>query len=142
MLFFSREVKYALGKEPNFHIFGASISLSGSIGESEEERNRKINEMLKTKDDSQKIETVQIITMFFGRRWEVLKCSINDLSSDERTNWDSSTEEQKKIIITAVRKKKLEKIKAEIEHRGSHARQLFASRLPHDFIHLFRNYLP
>lgn len=114
MLFVSSEVKYALEKEPNFYILGVSVSWSGSIEESEEDRDIKLAEMMKAKDSSQKEETVQVILKFF-HFWQTLTLYKDNLSKDESENWESYTEEQRKSIVKKVRKEKLEKIKAEIE---------------------------
>jgi hypothetical protein len=113
MLFFSSEVKYALEKEPNFYILGVSVSWSGSIEESEEERNKRLAEMMEAEDISQKEETVQIILKFF-HFWQTFAIKDN-LSEDETKNWESYLEEQRKLIVIKVRKVKLEKIKQEIE---------------------------
>ncbi len=114
MLFVSNEVKYALEKEPNFYILGASVSWSGSIEESEEDRDKRLAEMMKAKDSSQKEETVQVILKFF-HFWQTLTIYKDNLSEDESKNWEGYTEEQRKSIVKKVRKEKLEKIKAEIE---------------------------
>ncbi|HBK33407.1 TPA: hypothetical protein DEP34_00330 [Candidatus Uhrbacteria bacterium] len=114
MLFVSSEVKYALEKEPNFYILGVSVSRSGSIEESEEDRDKRLAEMMKAKDSSQKEETVQVILKFF-HFWQTLTIYKDNLSEDESKNWESYTEEQRKSIVKKVRKEKLEKIKAEIE---------------------------
>lgn len=114
MLFFSSEIKYTLEKEPNFYILGVSVSWSGSVEESEEDRDKRLSEMMKAKEISQKNETIQIIFNFF-RFWPVLTVSKDYLSEDECKNWDSYTEEQRRAIVKRVRKQKLEKIKADIE---------------------------
>lgn len=114
MLFTSSEVKYALEKEPNFYILGVSVSWSGSVDESEEERDKRITETMKAKDISQKEETINIILKFF-HFWPVLAIYKDNLSEDESKNWESYTEEQKKLIVKKVRKSKLDKIKTEIE---------------------------
>jgi hypothetical protein len=114
MLFFSNEVKYALEKEPNFHILGVGVSWSGSIEESEEERDKRLYEMLKAKDLSQKGETIQIIFKFF-HFWKSLTIYKDDLSEVESKNWDRYSKEERIVIMKKVRKEKLEKIKADIE---------------------------
>jgi hypothetical protein len=114
MLFVSSEVKYALEKEPNFYILDVSVSWSGSIEESEQERDKRLAEMMQAKDISQKEETVQIILKFF-HFWQTLTIYKDNLSEDESKNWESYAEEQRKSIVTRVRKVKLEKIKQEIE---------------------------
>lgn len=111
MLFFLGEVKDALEKEPNFYIFGGIVSWSGSIEENEEDRDKRLVEMMKAKDSSQKEETVQVIIKFFYF-WQAL--TIN-LSEDESKNWAGYTEEQRKSIVKKVRKEKLEKIIKELE---------------------------
>ncbi len=114
MLLVSSEVKYALEKEPNFYILGVSVSWSGSIEESEEDRDKRLAEMMKAKDSSQKEETVQVILKFF-HFWQTLTIYKDNLSEDESKNWEGYTEKQRKLIVKKVRKEKLEKIKAEIE---------------------------
>jgi len=114
MLFSSIEVKYALEKESNFYILGVSVSWSGSVDESEEDRDKRLAEMMKAKDLSQKEETLQIILKFF-HFWQTLTLYKDNLSEDESKNWESYTEEQRKLIVKKVRKEKLEKIKVEIE---------------------------
>jgi len=114
MLFSSSEIKYALEKEPNFYILGVSVSGSGSVEESEEDRDKRLSEMMKAKEISQKNETIQIIFNFF-HFWPVLTVYKDDLSEDESKNWGSYTEEQRRAIVKRVRKQKLEKIKADIE---------------------------
>lgn len=114
MLFVSGEVKYALEKEPNFYISGVNVSGSFSIEESEEERYKRLAEMMETKNISQKEETIQIILGYF-HFWQTLTIYKDDLSEDESKNWESYTEEQRKLIVTKVRKAKLLKIKVEIE---------------------------
>jgi len=75
MLFFSSEIKYALEKEPNFYILGVNVSWSGSVEESKEDRNKKLSEMRKAKEISQKNETVQIISnsFIFGQHLQFIK---------------------------------------------------------------------
>lgn len=115
MLFYSSEVKYALEKEPNFsYILGVSVSWSGSVEESEEARNKRLSEIIRAKEISQKNETIQIIFKFF-HFWPTLTVCKDNLSEDEFKKWGSYTEEQKQKIVKRVRKEKLEKIKAEIE---------------------------
>lgn len=114
MLFVSSEVKYAIEKEPNFYILGVSVSWSGSIEESEEERDKRLAEMMKAKDISQKEETIQVILKFF-HFWQTLTIYKDNLSEDESKNWESYTEEERKLIVKTVRKEKLKKIKTEIE---------------------------
>jgi len=114
MLFFSSEIKYALEKEPNFDIFGVSVSWSGSFEESEEDIDKRLSEMMKAKEISQKNETIQIIFNFF-HFWPVITVYKDDLSKDESKNWGSYTEEQRWAIVKRFRKQKLEKIKADIE---------------------------
>jgi hypothetical protein len=108
MLFSSGEIKYALEKEPNFYIRGVSVPWSGSVEESEEDRDKRLSEMMKAD------ETIQIIFNFF-HFWPVLTVYKDDLSKDESKNWGSYTEEQRRTIVKRVRKQKLEKIKADIE---------------------------
>jgi len=110
MLFFSSEIKYALEKEPNFYILGVNVSWSGSVEESKEDRNKKLSEMRKAKEISQKNETVQIIFKFF-HFWSTLTVYKDNLSEDESTNWDGYTEKQRRSIVKRVRKEKLEKSK-------------------------------
>ena len=114
MLFSSSEIKYAIEKEPNFYISGVSVSWSGSVEESEEDRDKRLAEMMKAKDISQKEETIQIILKFF-HFWQTLTIYKDNLSEDESKNWESYTEEERKLIVKKVRKEKLEKIKAEID---------------------------
>lgn len=114
MLYVSNDVKYAIEKEPNFYILSLNTIGFGSINESEEERGTRISETIKIKDASQKEETIQIILEFF-HFWSAFKISKDNLSEGEFKNWESYSEEQRKTIVTKVRKEKLEKIKLEIE---------------------------
>jgi len=114
MLFYFGEVKYAIEKEPNFYILGTSVSWSGSIEESKEERDKRLSEMMKAKEISQKNETVQIILKYF-HFWTTLKIYKDNISEDESKNWSSYTEAQRQLIVKRARKEKLEKIKTEIE---------------------------
>ncbi len=114
MLFFSSEIKYALEKEPNFYILGISVSWSGSVEESKEDRDKKLSEMMTAKEISQKNETIQIILKFF-HFWSTLTVYKDNLSEDESKNWGNYTKEQRRAIVKRVRKEKLEKIKTEIE---------------------------
>jgi len=114
MLFFSTGIKYALEEEPNFYILATSVSWSGPIDEDKEDRDRKIAEMLREKEISQKEETIQIILNFF-HFWQTLKIYKNNLSKEESKDWESFTEKQKKLIVKRVRKEKLIKIKGEIK---------------------------
>lgn len=114
MLFVLGEVKSAIEKKPNFYISGVSVSWSGPIKESEEENDKRLAEMIKAKDISQKEETIQIIFKFF-HFWPILTIYKDNLSEDEYENWDSYTEKQKDSIVRKIRKGKLEKIKVEIE---------------------------
>jgi len=114
MLFFSSETKCALEKEPNFYILGVSVSWSGSVEESEEDRDKRLAEMMKAKEISQREETIQIILKFF-HSWRPLTLYKDNLNEDETKNWDIYTEEQRRSVVKRVRKKKLEKIKTEIE---------------------------
>lgn len=114
MLFFSSEIKYALEKEPNFYILGVSVSWSGSIEESEEDRDKRLAEMMRAKEISQKNETIQIILRYF-HFWQILTIYKDNLSGDESKDWSSYTEEKRQAIVKRVRKEKLKKIKAEIE---------------------------
>ena len=116
MLFFSSEIKYALEKEPNFYILGVSVSWSGSVEESEEDRDKRLAEMMRAKEISQKNETIQIILKYF-HFWQTLTIYKDNLSEDESKNWNSYTEEQKQAIVKKVRKEKLEKIKTEVESK-------------------------
>ena len=90
------------------------MSWSGSVDESEEDRDKRLAEMMKAKDLSQKEETLQIILKFF-HFWQTLTLYKDNLSEDESKNWESYTEEQRKLIVKKVRNEKLEKIKVEIE---------------------------
>ena len=114
MLFFSSEIKYALEKEPNFYILGVSVSWSGSVEESEEDRDKRLTEMMRAKEISQKNETIQIILRYF-HFWQTLTIYKDNLSEDESKNWSSYAEEKRQVTVKRVRKEKLEKIKAEIE---------------------------
>lgn len=114
MLFVSNEVKYVLEKEPNFYISDVNGWWSTSSEESEEDRYKRLAEMMKAKDSSQKEETVQVILKFF-HFWQTLKIYKDNLSEDESKNWEGYTEKQRKSMVKKVRKEKLEKIKAEIE---------------------------
>ncbi|MFH2069717.1 MAG: hypothetical protein ABIJ11_00700 [Elusimicrobiota bacterium] len=114
MLFFSSEIKYAIEKEPNFYILGVSVSWSGSIEESEEDGNKRLSEMMRAKEISQKDETMQIILKFF-HFWSTLTIYKDNLSEDESKKWSSYTEGQRQLIVKKVRKEKLEKIKIDIE---------------------------
>lgn len=114
MLFISSEVKYALKKEPNFYISGVSVSLSGSIEESEEDRDKRFAKMMKAKDISQKEETIQIILNqnYFARWWDKLKITLDDSNKDE---WNDADSEKQKLMLKNARKEKLEKTRTEIE---------------------------
>ena len=114
MLFPSSEIKYALEKEPNFYIFSVSMLEIGPVEENEEDRNKRLAEMMKAKEISQKEETVQTILKFF-HFWQKLTLYNDDLSEDESKKWESFTEAERKSIVKRVRKEKLEKTKAEIE---------------------------
>lgn len=114
MLFTSNEVKYAIEKEPNFCILGASVFWSGFVDENEKDRDERIAEMMKEKDISQKEETIQIILEFF-HFWKTLKINKDNLSKDESKKWKSYTKEERKLVVKKIRKEKLEKIKAEID---------------------------
>ena len=69
---------------------------------------------MKAKDISQKEETIQIILKFF-HFWQTLTLYKDNMSEDESKNWESYTEEKRRLIVKKVRKEKLEKIKVEIE---------------------------
>jgi len=114
MLFSSSELKYTLEKEPNFYILGVSVSWSRSVEENEEDRDKRLSEMMRTKEISQKGEIIQIILNFF-HFWQPLTLYKDNLSDDESKKWESVTETERKSIVKRVRKEKLEKIKAEIE---------------------------
>lgn len=106
MVFPSTEIKYALEKEPNFHISNISVFRSGSDDE--------LAEMMNEKEISQKQETIQIIFNFF-HFWSTLQIYTENLTEEESQNWKSFTEEKRKSIVKKVRKEKLEKIRTEIE---------------------------
>lgn len=114
MLFFSSEVRYAIEKKPNFFILGMSVSWSGSIEETEEDRNKRLNEMMRAKEISQRDETIQIILKFF-RFWQVLTIYKDNLNKDELENWTNLTEDQRLVIFKRIRKEKLSKIMTELE---------------------------
>lgn len=114
MIFFSSEIKYALEKEPNFYISGMSVSWSGSVEESEADRDKRLAEMMKAKEISQKEETIKVILKFF-HFWQPLAIYKDNLSEAESKDWKSYTEEQRQLIVKRVRKEKLEKIKMKIE---------------------------
>lgn len=114
MLFFSSEVKYVLERKPNFYILGVSVSWSGSIEETEEDRDKKLAEMMRAEEVSQKDETIQVILKFF-HFWQVLMVYKDNLSEDESKNWNNLTEDQRLIIVKRVRKEKLAKIRIELE---------------------------
>lgn len=115
MLFFSNEVKYALDKEPNFYILSTSVMWSGSAAETEEERDKRIAEMMKAKRNSQKIETIQVILKFF-HSWQAMTVYKNDLSKKEFENWSKYEERQRRLIVKRIRTEKLEKIKSELKN--------------------------
>ena len=114
MLFVLSEIKYALEKEPNFYILDVGVSWSGPVDENEEDRNKRLAEMMKAREISQKEETIQIILKFF-HFWQTFAIYKDNLSEDESKNWESYEEEQRKSIAKKIRKEKLEKIKTEIE---------------------------
>jgi len=114
MLFIAGEVKYALEKEPNFYILGGSVIWSSSIEESEKERDKRLSEMMKAKDASQKEETIQVILKFF-HSWHALTIYKDNLSQKESVSWKSFTKKKKQSIVKKIRKDKLEKIRTEIE---------------------------
>ncbi|OGC21941.1 hypothetical protein A2310_03985 [candidate division WOR-1 bacterium RIFOXYB2_FULL_37_13] len=67
MLYHSGAIKDALEKEPNFCISSNSVvSWSSSVEESKESMNKRFPEMMKSKEISQKEETIQIILKFFS----------------------------------------------------------------------------
>jgi hypothetical protein len=114
MLYFSVDIKDAIEKERNFYISGVSVTLSAFVEESEEEMDKRLAEMMKKREISQKEETIQIILKFFNS-WPTLTIYKDDLSEDESKNWESYTEEERKSVVKKIRKEKLEKTKAEIE---------------------------
>ena len=115
MLFFSTEIKYALEKEPNFHLLGPSVSWSGSVKESKEDRDKRLVKMLQEEEISQKVEAAQIIINYFYS-WPIrLPIHKDNLSEKEFKSWKSFTEEQRQSIVKRTRKEKLEKMKKEIE---------------------------
>lgn len=116
MLFFSHEVKYALEKEPNFYILGPSVSWSSSINESKAETNKLIANMMKTKDISQRKETIQIILNFFNS-WHALSFYKDDLSKNELKDWKRYPITRRKLIVRKIRIKKLKKIAEELESK-------------------------
>ena len=135
MLFFSSEVKYVLERKPNFYILGVSVSWSGSIEETEEDRDKRLAEMMRAEEVSQKDETIQVILKFF-HFWQVLMVYKDNLSEDESKNWNNLTEDQRLIIVKRVRKEKLAKIKLELESdeiseicRDSETKQSYKSNL-------------
>ena len=111
MLFFSGEVKYALGKEPGLYL-KTSVSWSGSTEESKEEMDKGLSEMMNEKAESQKKETINIILNFFSHHWDKLKITLNDNNKDA---WESANNKDRESMLKAARKEKLEKIKTEIE---------------------------
>lgn len=113
-LFFSGEVKYVFERKPNFYIFGPSVSWSGSIEETDEDRDRRLSEMMREKEASQKDDTIQIILKFF-HFWHALTIYKDNLTEDESKNWTNLSEDQRLVIVKRIRKEKLEKIKAELE---------------------------
>lgn len=112
MLFFSSEIRYALEKEPNFYILGVSVSWSGSVEESEEERDKRLAEMMRAREISQKDETIKIILNFFSKYWDKLKITLDDSNKEK---WEKSDNKEKEVMLKTARKEKLEKIKMEIE---------------------------
>lgn len=111
MLFLSSEVRYAIEKKPNFYI---RVSRSGSIEETEEDRDKRLNEMMRAEEVSQKNETIQVILKFF-HFWQVLTIYKDNLSKDESENWTNLTEDQRLKIVKRIRKEKLLKIVRELE---------------------------
>jgi len=112
MLFFSVEVKYALEKEPNFYILGTSVSWTGSVEESKEDRDKRLAEMMNAKAESQKEETINIILNFFSHYWDKLKITLND---DNKDAWGGADNKKRESMLKIARKEKLKKIKVEIE---------------------------
>ncbi len=112
MLFFSPEVKYAIEKDPNFYILGTSVSWTGSVEESKEERNERLAEMMRAKAESQREETIRIILNFFSHHWSKLKITLND---DNKEEWEKADNKKREVMLRAARKKKLENIKDKIE---------------------------
>jgi len=112
MLFFSPEVKYAIEKEPNFYILGTSVSWSGSVEESKEERDKRLAEMMRAKTESQRDETIKIIINFFSHYWNELKITLNDENKDE---WEKADNKKREVMLRTARKEKLENIKSDIE---------------------------
>lgn len=114
MLFFSNDIKSALMKKPNFYIRGLMVTTTISEEESQEDTNKRLSELMKIKETSQKEETVQIILKFFSTNWKILQINKEDLNKEEYTSWANSTTEQRQSIIRRVRIKKLERLRTEI----------------------------
>lgn len=114
MLFFSTEVKYAIEKEPNFYIIGISVSWTGSVEESKEDMDKRLAQMMNAKAESQKEETINIVLnpIFFSRRWDKLKITLNDSNKDE---WEKADNAKRESMLKTARNENLEKIQAEIE---------------------------
>jgi hypothetical protein len=111
MLFFSTEVKYAIEKEPNFYILGTSVSWSGSVEDSKEDRDKRLSEMMSARAESQKEETIHIILNFFYHYWDKLKITLNDTNKDK---WEKADNKKRESMLKIARKEKLGKIKPEI----------------------------
>lgn len=141
MLFFTNEVKYALEKEPNFYISGVSVvSRVGSVEENEEDRDKRLTEMMREKEITQKNETIQIILNYFYF-WGVIETSKDDLSEDIFNNWRNLADKEKISIINRVKKEKLEKMRVEFESdkiikicKDSESRELYRK----DFLELIK----
>jgi hypothetical protein len=102
ILFFSREIKYAIQKELNFFFTNTLISWS------DEKSDEEIDQMFHQNEQSQKEETINIIFDYFSRDWELLKPHKDDLTKEEFSSWDGYSMEQQKPIVDRVRKSKLQ----------------------------------
>lgn len=112
MLYTSSDIKTAINKESNFYLTGVSVSWMGSAEESEEERDKKINEMMKEKEISERNDTIEVIINFFTSYWNKLKITLDDNNKDE---WEKANEEQREAMLKNARKEKLGEIKKQIE---------------------------
>jgi len=112
MLFFSSEVKYAIEKERYFYIPGSREPWDVPSDVSKEQRDIWLAKMKRDEIESQRDETIKIIINFFSHYWNELKISLND---ENKNKWENADSKEREVMLKNARKKKLEKIKYDIE---------------------------